>query len=269
MDCGQLEEKARELRRKIMEVCYRTQSGHPSSALSCVEILTALYYGDFLKIDINNFQDEDRNRFHLSKGHACVLQYIILADLGILEEQHLWEFCKPGKLLGAHPDPLTVPGIEAGSGSLGHGLAYAMGVALGAKYCGREFQVYTVLGDGECQEGSVWESALCAGNHRLDNLTVIIDNNGMQASEYTKNVSDISPLCEKWKSFHFEAYEIDGHDMGQVVDTLNAPFHGKPKAIIANTLKGKGVSVIENRKYWHGRKPKDEEWEQIRAELNI
>lgn len=269
MEREQLERKARELRKKIMEVCYKTRSGHPSSALSCVEILTALYYGGFLGVDKYNYKDDNRNRFHMSKGHGCVLQYVILADLGILDQEHLWQFCRPGALLGAHPNPLAVPGIESVSGSLGHGLAYAMGVALGAKYRERDFQVYTVLGDGECQEGSIWESALCAGNHHLDNLTVIIDNNGMQASDYTVNVSDLSPLREKWDSFKFQAYEVAGHDIDQIIHALQAPFDGKPKAIIANTRKGKGVSLIENQKYWHGRKPNDAEWEQIRVEMNI
>ncbi len=272
MDIEMLEDKAFSLRKQIMEVGYKTQSGHLSSALSVVEIMTVLYYAGFLGIDKSNHQNIYRNRFVLSKGHACIIQYLILADLGIIEKKHLWNFCKPTGILGAHPDCLKIAGIDATTGSLGHGLSFAIGTALAAKKMGTEFMTYVVLGDGECQEGSIWEAALCAGNKALDNLVVIIDYNKLQASDYVDNISSLEPLADKWKAFGFYCYEIDGNDIKQVYDTLSMARdnkNGKPKAIVANTYKGKGVSIMENRNGWHGRKPNANEWISVCAELGI
>ena len=176
MDIEMLEDKAFSLRKQIMEVGYKTQSGHLSSALSVVEIMTVLYYAGFLGIDKSNHQNIYRNRFVLSKGHACIIQYLILADLGIIEKKHLWNFCKPTGILGAHPDCLKIAGIDATTGSLGHGLSFAIGTALAAKKMGTEFMTYVVLGDGECQEGSIWEAALCAGNKAGITRCKIIDS---------------------------------------------------------------------------------------------
>lgn len=269
MDSKQLEAKVHEFRKQIMNIGYKTQSGHLSSALSCMDIMTALYYGDILKYNALDIKNENRDRFILSKGHACIIQYVILADLGLINEDELYRFCRPGAQLGAHPDCLKIKGIEASTGALGHGLSYAIGVAMGAKYLRKSYQVYTILGDGECQEGSVWEAALYAGFHKLDNLTVIVDYNKLQASDYTNNITSLDPLINKWISFGFDSYEIDGHNMEQIMEVLSLPLCGKPKAIVANTLKGKGVSLMENQNHWHGRKPNDEEWKMICSELGI
>lgn len=272
MDINILENKANLFRRQIMEVGYKTQSGHLSSALSLVEIMTALYYGDYLKINKENYGDVYRNRFIMSKGHACIIQYLILVDLGLLEEKYLWTFCKPGGILGAHPDCLKIKGIDASTGSLGHGLSFGIGTAIAAKQLKKDFMTYVILGDGECQEGSVWEAALCAGNKSLDNLVAIIDYNKLQGSDYTDNISSLNPLADKWKAFGFDCYRIDGNNIEQICDVLSMVQHeknGRPKAIIADTIKGKGVSMIENKNGWHGRKPNAQEWSKISVELGV
>ncbi len=265
-------QKANLLRRQIMEVGYKTQSGHLSSALSIVEIMTVLYYADFLKIDKSNYDNQFRNRFIMSKGHACIIQYLILVDIGLLEEKYLWTFCRPEGILGAHPDALKIPGIDMTTGSLGHGLSLGIGTALAAKQMHKDFLTYVILGDGECQEGSVWEAALCAGNRGLDNLIVIIDCNKLQASDYTDLISSLGQIADKWKAFGFECYEVDGNDIEQVYTVLElaqCKKNGKPKAIIADTLKGKGIPIMENKNGWHGRKPNAEEWNKISAELGL
>lgn len=269
MDIYQLEDKVTEFRKKIMEVGYLTKSGHLSSALSCTEVMVALYYGGFLAIDSSNYNEMNRNRFVLSKGHACIIQYLILNDLGLIADEELMKFCKPDGILGAHPDCLKLSGIEATTGALGHGLSIAIGYALGAKYNKQDYQTYTILGDGECEEGSVWEAALCAGHHKLDNLTVIVDYNKLQASDYTSNITTLDSLPDKWTAFGFDAYEIDGNNMDEVMRVLSEPTCGKPKAIIAHTIKGKGVTMIENQNNWHGRKPNDEEWISIRKQMGM
>ncbi len=269
MENYQLEKKATEFRKKIMEVGYQTKSGHLSSALSCTDIMVALYYGGFLNYNKGSYLNTDRNRFILSKGHACIIQYLILVDLGLISNEELLKLCKPGSILGAHPDSLKIPGIEATTGALGHGLSISIGYALGAKYNEQNYQVYTILGDGECEEGSVWEAALCAGHQKLDNLTVIIDYNKLQASDYTFNITTLDSLVEKWFDFGFNTCEIDGNNMEEVMKALQKPMDKKPKAIVAHTIKGKGVNIIENQNNWHGRKPNDKEWFLIRKQMGI
>ena len=269
MQIYELEKKALDLRKKIMEVGYLTQSGHLSSALSCVELMVTLYYGGFLDIKRSMQTNFDRNRFVLSKGHACIIQYLILNDYGIIDDNEILKLCRPNGILGAHPDCLKVPGIEATTGALGHGLSLAIGYALGAKYNEQNHHIYTILGDGECEEGSVWEAALCAGHHKLNNLTVIIDYNKLQASDYTANITTIEPLKDKWACFGFETFEINGNSIEEITETLQKPVCDKPRAIIAHTIKGKGVSMIENQNYWHGRKPNKEEWLLIKDQMGI
>lgn len=264
-----LEEKALHYRKRIMEVGYKTQSGHLSSALSCVEILTALYDGGILKFDTSYPEDENRDRFILSKGHACIIQYIILNEKGLITDRDLYNFCKPHALLGAHPDANKISGIDASTGSLGHGLAFGMGTALAAKHLQKAYHTYVVIGDGESQEGTIWESALCIGHHKLNNLTVLIDYNQLQASGMVADISGLDPLADKWKAFGFDVYEINGNDMKAVVDVLSAPIGDKPRAIICNTIKGKGVDMIEGKNGWHGRKPNDAEWQIISKTMEI
>ncbi len=268
-DIKLLEERASYYRKRIMEVGYKTQSGHLSSALSCVELMTALYDGGILNFDETDPENDDRDRFILSKGHACIIQYIILAEKGLIAEAELYRFCHPGTLLGAHPNSNRIPGIDTSTGSLGHGLAMGIGLALAARYQGKDYHTYVILGDGESQEGSIWEGALCAGNHRLDNLTVIVDYNKWQASGAVRNISGLDPLADKWRAFGFQVDEVDGHDMQQVVEALQHCTEGKPHAVIANTIKGKGVRMIEDQNGWHGRKPNDTEWGIISKELEI
>ena len=269
VDIKSLEERVSYYRKRIMEVGYKTQSGHLSSALSCVELMTVLYDGGILNFDEKDPENEDRDRFILSKGHACIIQYLILAETGLIPETEIYRFCKPNALLGAHPNSNKISGIDTSTGSLGHGLAMGIGLALAAKYRGKDYHTYVILGDGESQEGSIWEGALCAGNHKLDNLTVIIDYNKLQASDAVKNISGLDPLADKWRAFGFQVDEIDGHDIQQVMEALQHHTEGMPHAIIANTVKGKGVRMIENQNGWHGRKPNDTEWEIISKELGI
>ncbi len=269
MGINDLEEKVIEFRKRIMEVGYQTQSGHLSSALSCTDLLVALYYGNFLNFSADNFKNIDRNRFVLSKGHACIIQYIILNDFGLISDEELLHFCKKGSILGGHPDCLKIPGIEASTGALGHGLSIAIGYALAAKYNGQHYQTYVVLGDGECEEGSVWEAALSAGHHKLNNLTVIIDDNKLQGSDYTENICALESLKDKWRDFGFNAYEIDGNNMKEILEVLSEPMNNAPKAIIAHTIKGKGVAMIENQNNWHSRRPNGEEWLVIKEQMGI
>lgn len=268
-DIIKLEEKTLLYRKKIMEVGYRTQSGHLSSALSCIDVLTALYDGEILNFDPKNPNAEDRDRFILSKGHACIAQYIVLAERGLIDDRELYQFCRPSGRLGAHPNSANIDGIDVTTGSLGHGVAWGIGIALAAKYLGKKTHTYVVIGDGECQEGSIWEGALCASQHKLDNLTIIVDYNKLQAFGWVRDISDIAPLAEKWNAFGFEVDEVDGHDMTQIVMALKKKTINKPHVIIAHTVKGKGVKMMENRTDWHGRKPNDQEWEIIRDELEI
>lgn len=265
-----MEQKVFHFRQLLMDVCYKNQSGHPSSALSCIELMTALYYGDILRYDLDNLERPDRDRFILSKGHACIGLYVILEDLGILDRDELYRYCKRGGILGGHINRLLVPGTEFSAGSLGHGLSYSVGQAMNLKFMSMDAHVYTLLGDGECEEGSVWEAAMTASHHRLDNLTVIIDNNKLQASDYTANITAIHPLKEKWRSFGFDVDEIDGHNLEEILNVLGIQNRiNRPRAIIANTQKGKGVSLMEGKNHWHSRRPNKDEWKEVSDELRL
>lgn len=265
MTTKEMEDKAWQLRKKIVEVCYKTQAGHMTSALSCVEVLAALYYGGL----VDPREGAKRSRFVMSKGHASIIQYIILADIGVIPEAELWRYCKPGGMLGAHPDCLKVPGVEASTGSLGHGFSIALGMALAARQRGEAWHSYVLLGDGECEEGSIWEAALCAGHHKLENLTVIVDSNKLQGSDFTEKVSTLEPLPDKWRAFGFDVCEIDGNNMAQVREALSVKGKGEPRAVIARTVKGKGCAVTEGQNGWHSRRPNDAEWPAVKAQMGI
>lgn len=265
MTTKEMEDKAWQLRKKIVEVCYKTQAGHMTSALSCVEVLAALYYGGL----VDPREGAKRSRFVMSKGHASIIQYIILADIGVIPEAELWRYCKPGGMLGAHPDCLKVPGVEASTGSLGHGFSIALGMALAARQRGEAWHSYVLLGDGECEEGSIWEAALCAGHHKLENLTVIVDSNKLQASDFTEKVSTLEPFPKKWEAFGFETREIDGHNMAETLDALKHTPKGKPYAIISRTVKGRGCPTVEGMNGWHCRRPNDAEWPAIKEGMGI
>jgi len=264
-----LQLKAATLRKELFDMIVEAGGSHVGCALSLMEILVALYYADVLQVSPSRPAWEDRDRLILSKGHGCAALYVILADLGFFPKDELTRFCQPGGILGGHPDMLQVPGVEASTGSLGHGLSIAVGMALAAKMNGRSYRVFCVVGDGECNEGSIWEAAMSASHHHLDNLTVIIDRNRFQVSGPTKEVVTLEPLAEKWSSFGWRAREADGHDVSQLVEMLKSvPFEKeRPSAIVAETVKGKGISFMENERRWHSMLPTEEEHSQAEREL--
>jgi transketolase len=248
---NRLDAKSIALRKKIIQVLCQANRGHLASALSIVEILRVLY-DDILRYNCRDPYWPERDRFILSKGHGCLSLYVILAEKAFFPESELWNFCKLDGILGGHPEP-KIPGIEFSTGSLGHGLSVGIGMALNAKYEKRQNKIYVLLGDGECNEGSVWEAAMSAHKHKLDNLVVMIDYNKYQSYGTTREVLDLEPFTDKWKSFGFSTTEVDGHDVGALKKVLGSvPFEaGKPSAIICHTVKGKGIHFIENDMQWH------------------
>ena len=246
-----LDGRSLELRRRIGHVLGRGGRGHVGTSLSLVEILRVLY-DKVLRYDAKNPRWPQRDRFLLSKGHGCLALYVMLQEKGFFPEEELWKFCSFDGILGGHPDP-KVPGIEVSTGSLGHGLPIGVGMALNAKYEKAPHRVFVVLGDGECDEGSVWEAAMSAAKHKLDNLVVLIDYNKHQSYASTYEVLDLEPFSDKWTSFGFNCREVDGHDVAALERVLaSTPFaSGKPNAIICHTIKGKGISFAENNLKWH------------------
>lgn len=259
-------EKERELRRKILKMLFASQSGHPGGSLSCVEILMSLYY-DVMNIDPKNPEKEDRDRFVLSKGHACPTQYAILADLGYFPSEDLDGLRQIYSHLQGHPDCNKTPGIDVNTGSLGQGISQAIGLALAAKLKEADYNVYTVIGDGECQEGLVWEAAMAASHFKLDNLCVLLDYNGLQIDGSNDQVMGLGNIVEKFKAFGFECLEVDGHDIHKITEAVKAPITGKPKFICCHTIKGKGVSFMEDQAGWHGKAMNKEEFDIAMKEL--
>ena len=251
-------------RYKIIEITKRAKAAHIASALSCYDLIYFLY-NHYLKI--NNFDDPSRDRFILSKGHAAAALYVAMNQAGHISNEQLDTFGEAGSLLEEHPSP-KLTGIETASGSLGHGLAVAGGMALGSKIRNLSNKNIVLMGDGEQNEGTVWEAALFASAKGLDNVIGIVDYNKWQATDRSDHVLSISSLVHKWKSFGWTTLEIDGHDLGAFKEALNSKSVGKPKMIIANTIKGKGVSFMEDDNNWHYRLPSDEEMQEIRIELN-
>jgi transketolase len=250
-DYASLDERSLELRRTIVRILEAARRGHVGATFSLVEILRVLY-DDVLSYKADDPEWPERDRFILSKGHGCLALYPLLAEKGFFPEEELWKFCKSDGILGGHPEH-KVPGIEASTGSLGHGLSIGVGFALNARFQKSSHRVFVVIGDGESNEGSVWEAALCAGKHRLSNLTVLVDYNKHQSYASTSEVQDLEPLTDKWKSFGFAVKEADGHDVDDLRSTLSdLPFDSaKPNAIICHTIKGRGVSYAENNMLWH------------------
>jgi len=246
-----LDQRSIELRRRIVQVLGRGGRGHVGTSLSLVEILRVLY-DKTLRYDPGNPRLPERDRFLLSKGHGCIALYVLLQEKGFFPEEELWNFCKFEGILGGHPDP-KVPGIEVSTGSLGHGLPIGVGMALNAKFEKAAHRVFVVLGDGECNEGSVWEAAMSAAKHKLDNLIVMVDYNKQQSYASTYEVLDLEPFSDKWRSFGFNCREVDGHDVTALEQMLALlPFEpGKPNAIICHTVKGKGIGFAENDLKWH------------------
>ncbi len=265
-----LADKAAWLRREIFEMVIRQKKGHIPSSFSCAEILTALYYGDIVRYSRGWADDPDRDRVIISKGHAAAALYPILADIGYFPAEELARFTQPGGLLGMYAD-FRVPGIEGISGSLGHGIGMGAGFALAARMDKKDYRTFVVLGDGECYEGSIWESAMFAAHHKLDNLVAIVDRNALCILGQTEELLELGDLEDKWRSFGWHAVTANGHSFDSLMRALSqvGDTKGKPLAIIANTVKGKGVSFMEGRSEWHNRMPSEEQIAQARAELGI
>ena len=248
---------------------YHAKSGHPGGSLSAADIFTYLYYKE-MKVDPENPQWEDRDRFVLSKGHCCPSLYAVLALKGYFDWEELMVLRHVGAMLQGHPDMKRTPGVDMSTGSLGQGVSAACGMALAAKLDNKDYRTYTVLGDGEVEEGQVWEAAMFASHNKLDNLVVIVDQNGLQIDGAVEDVAGIEPLDKKFEAFGFEVIKIDGHDFEQIKSALDKAktVKGKPTAILAKTVKGKGVSFMENQVGWHGVAPNLEQFEAATAELD-
>jgi len=262
-----LKNTALRLRRDIISMIAEAGSGHPGGSLSAVEILTSLYWR-VMHHDPSNPHDKDRDHFILSKAHASPVLYAVLAHCGYFPREELWTFRKIESRLQGHSHIMT-PGVEMSGGSLGQGLSFGIGTALAARLDGRDSRVHVLLGDGECDEGQIWEAAMSATHYNVDNLVAIVDRNRIQNDRFTSEVMEIEPLAEKWRSFRWHTIEIDGHSFPQVLDALEEAktIKGKPTAIIAATVKGKGVSFMENNPDFHGKAPNKEQLEQALKEL--
>lgn len=267
-DLEKLQTMAKKIRRGIVEQVYRAGSGHPGGSLSIADILTVLFFKE-LNIDPNNSKWEDRDRVILSKGHCAPALYSCLANREFFNPEELETFRKiEGKLQG-HPDMNKVPGVDMSTGSLGQGLSCANGMALAGKLDNKNYRVYCILGDGEIEEGQVWEAAMASAKYKLDNLCVIVDNNNLQIDGTIEEVMNSYPIDEKFKSFGFQIINIDGHDIDEIIKAFDVAkeVKGKPTCIIAKTVKGKGVSFMENKVEWHGKAPNEEEYKQAMKEL--
>ena len=265
-----LEKRALFIRQNIIKMIHKAGSGHPGGSLSAVEILTALYF-HIMKIRPKEPDWSDRDRFILSKGHACPVLYAALAERGYFPIKELDTLRKMGSILQGHPDMQKTPGVDITSGSLGQGLSVGVGMALAAKLDRKEYHTYVLLGDGELQEGQIWEAAMSAAHYLLNNLTVIIDYNGLQVDGKTSEIMEVSPIKEKWSAFNWDVIEADGHNFNEILDALikAKKSKSKPFVIIVRTIKGKGVSFMENKVDWHGRSINDEELRIALKELGV
>ena len=265
----ELEKKAKTIRKGIIEAVYEAKSGHPGGSLSIADILTVLYFNE-LKIDENNPNWEERDRVILSKGHCSPALYSALANKGFFKVEDLKTFRKIDSYLQGHPDKNKVPGVDMTTGSLGQGLSIANGIALMGKLQNKNYRVYAILGDGEIEEGQIWEAAMTSNKYKLDNLCVIIDNNNLQIDGSIEEVMSSYPIDEKFKSFGFQIINIDGHNIQEIMDAFEVAKNvkNKPTCIIAKTIKGKGISFMENRVEWHGKAPNEEQYKIAMKELS-
>lgn len=264
----ELQITACKVRMGIVESTYGAKAGHPGGSLSAADLFTYLYFKE-LRVDPTNPKWEERDRFVLSKGHTAPGLYSALALRGFFPVADLPTLRHIDSYLQGHPNMNTVPGVDMSTGSLGQGISCAAGMALGAKHQGKDYRVYTLLGDGEIQEGQVWEACMFAAHYKLDNLCVIVDNNGLQIDGNVADVMSPYPIVDKLEAFGFHVQAIDGHDFDQIENALNAArsIRGKPAAIVMKTIKGKDVSYMENNAGWHGKAPNDAEYEQAMTEL--
>lgn len=251
-------------RLSVLEMVYNGKSGHIGGSMGCMEILTVIY--DHMDIEKIKENSPRRDRFILSKGHCAEALYAVLADIGLIEAQELQTYARLGTRLAEHPTH-SIPGVEVATGALGHGLSIAVGMAYGLKCDGSSARVYTLMGDGEQAEGSVWEAAMSAGKFGLDNLVAVVDRNRLQISGSTEDVMPLGKLAEKYRAFGFVAVECDGNDVASLEAALEAPHEGKPLAIIANTIKGCGSTIMENKPEWHHLIPNEQQYEAIKADI--
>lgn len=268
MENLQLKKVANEIRKGIITSVFHAKSGHPGGSLSSADILTYLYFEE-MNIDPQNPQKQNRDRFVLSKGHVAPVYYSTLANRGFFPVQDLKTLRKIGSYLQGHPDKKNIPGVDMSTGSLGQGVSVAVGMALSAKLSNDDYRTYTLLGDGEIQEGQVWEAAMMAGHRKLDNLVVIVDNNGLQIDGKIEDVCSPYPIDEKFKAFNFHVIKINAHDFDEIRFAFREAkkVKDKPTAIIADSTKGKGISFMENQASWHGSAPNKEQYELAMREL--
>jgi transketolase len=268
MSVPELEQMAKQMRRDIVDMIYTAKAGHPGGSLSATDIVTALYFR-MMRIDPQNPRWENRDRFILSKGHACPVWYAALANRGYYDRAHLKTLRKLNSLLQGHADMKKTPGVDMTVGSLGQGFSVGVGMALAARYLKKDFHVWVMIGDGEMQEGAVWEAAMSCAKWKLDNLTAVLDKNGLQNDTFVDQVMPIEPVADKWSAFGWRVIEIDGHNMTQIVDALELALmiKGAPTIVIAKTIKGKGVSFMENSPDWHGKAPNTEQFKLAMQEL--
>lgn len=267
---SKLKQIAIELRKSAITMIYEAQSGHPGGSLSAADIITALYFKE-MNIDPNNPKWEDRDRFVLSKGHVCPILYAALGKLGYFPKEYLHKLRQEGSILQGHPDMKKCPGIDISTGSLGQGLSCAVGMAIAGKRDNRDYRVFAMVGDGECDEGQIWEAVMAGYKYKLDNLIVFVDNNKLQLDGTCDEIMPNIDLGKRFEAFGYEVFYIDGHNMEEIVATLDkirASNNNLPKAIIADTIKGRGVSFMENQLGWHGVAPNDEEYKQAMEELD-
>ena len=255
------QKRAKNVRRNIVEMVYSAKSGHPGGSLSITDILVALYFSE-LRINVKNPKDENRDRVVLSKGHCSPALYSVLAEKGFIPEADLKTFRKIDSYLQGHPDMKKIPGVDMTSGSLGQGLSVSNGMAIAGKLDNKDYRVYCILGDGEIEEGQVWEAAMSSSHYKLDNLCVIVDNNNLQIDGRIEDVMNPHPIDKKFESFGFNVIQINGHNFEEILDAFEKARNvkGKPTCIIAKTVKGKGVSFMENKVEWHGKAPSEEEY---------
>lgn len=267
-DVAALKEIARQVRLDILESTFAAGSGHPGGSMSAVEVILSLYYRE-MKYNPEEPHWPDRDRFILSKGHACPVLYSVLSRVGFFPHEEILRFRKLGSILQGHTDTLKTPGVDMSAGSLGMGLSFANGVAMAGKLDGKDYRVYVMLGDGEVQEGEIWEAAMTAPHYNLDNVCAILDHNELQIDGFNYDVKDIEPLSDKWRSFCWNVLEVNGHDFGQIFAALDEAraTKGRPTIIISHSVKGRGVSFMERVAGFHGRCLTKEEMELARKEL--
>ncbi len=265
----QLKETAKKIRVSIVEMLCEAGSGHSGGSLSIADVFSYLYFSDALNLDPKDPKKKDRDRIVLSKGHACPVLYAALAHKGYFALSHLNTLRKFGSILQGHPDMNKVPGVEISTGSLGQGLSAAVGMALGARLDGLDSNIFAILGDGECNEGQIWEAAMAAAHYGLGNIIAILDKNGLQIDGFTKDIMNTEPMDKKWASFGWQVIEIDGHDFTEIEEAIKKAMaqKDKPVCIIVNTVKGKGVSFMENQCGWHGKTPSIEEKEKAICDI--